>query len=506
MGDFQTCTVTITNQADIESGSLSSCPENASRYINIRNATNVLNFTNLTETDYIDVAQSPQLETLDFPQLTSLQYLTVNGATTLSSILLRQLASLPSDIQEDGSYTLPTPFSAINITGCPNLIDLDIQETTGLHVLALRDVSLSSLKPNITSVVILDTDSCLGLPDLRSTRNFHLIGAGIQGCFLFPDLTSALNFTLTNITPSEVTFGQAALTVTDTLTLESSVVNSNYDNTLKLDSVASVGSNAFITSNSNAHIEFDSLVSVKGNLSIKNNQNCTFDFDHLGDVGNLLLIDNPNTTLPTFPSLARANSIHLRGYIDKSNIFPALTSVSDRVIIEALNDDFNCSKLVSQYRAGTIPNLSCNGTSNGTESSSSAPSSSSTPPAPDDSLSQGAKAGIGVGVAVGVLGAAVAIIWLVLRFKIQLKKLSQRNPTPPPIGDEDSIQKQENEAQGAIQEKPDDQIHEIGEHVKIHQVEGRMIIQENQGNGIHELASIPSELPGNPVQRTSGPV
>ncbi|KAF2963832.1 hypothetical protein GQX73_g9742 [Xylaria multiplex] len=505
MGDFQTCTVNITNQADIESGSLSSCPENAYRYINIRNATSVLNFTNLTETDYIDVAQSPQLEILDFPHLTSLRYLAVNGATALESILMRQLSSLPSDIHEDGSYTLPIPFSAINITECPNLLELNIQNTTGLHVLALQNVSLSSLNPNITSVVILETDSCLGLPDLRSTRDFHLTGTGAQGCFLFSDLSSAHNFTLTSISPSEVVFGQAALTVIDTLTLESSVVTSDYDNTLKLDSVASVGSNAFITSNANAHIEFDSLVSVKGNLSIKNNQNCTFNFDNLGDVGNLLLMDNLNTTLPTFPSLARANSIHLRGYIDKSNIFPALTSVSDSVIIEALNDDFNCSKLVSQYQAGTIPNLSCNGTSNGTGSNSGEPSSSPSP-APNDSLSQGAKAGIGVGVAVGVLGAAVAIIWLVLRFKIQLKKLSQRNPTAPPIGDNGAAQKQEHEVQGAIQEKPDDQIHQIGESTKINQAEGRMIIQENQGNGVHELASMPSELPGNSVQRTPGPV
>ncbi|KAJ2992828.1 hypothetical protein NUW58_g2036 [Xylaria curta] len=501
-GHLQACNITISDQADIEDGRLSSCPSHTPLYVSVRNATNILNFTGLTVASRIDVTHSPQLRVLDFPQLKRLDSLFVNEANDLSSVFLQQLSSLPPKIYDDGSYSLGDS-SAINITGSPSLTQIDLQAATGLHVLALRDVLRlsSSLNPNITSVVILESNACAGLPALASVRNLHLIGRHITNCFQLAGLTSVLNFTLTNIGPREITFGQTALAVTDTLVLESSVVDPSYlDSTLDLSPVTSVGGNAFITSNENLHIDLDTLDSVKGNLSINNNQNCTFSFNHLGEVGNLLLTDNLNTVLPSFPSLARANNIHLRGHIDQSNIFPALTRVSGTVTIEAWNDDFNCSKLTSQHQEDIISNLNCNGTNNGTQASSGGLAPSPTPPPPDNGLSQGVKAGIGVGVTVGVLGAAIALVWLILRFKIRVKELSQRRSALPPT-----------ENGGVSEPQPDEQIHEIDERMPtwMHQVEGRMIIHENPGNDIHELPSTQSGFPGGPalqVNKAAGPL
>ncbi|RWA07942.1 hypothetical protein EKO27_g7148 [Xylaria grammica] len=363
---------------------------------------------------------------------------------------MRQLLSLPSKIYTNGDYTLPavgyghTATSVINITGSPSLYEIDLQAATGLHVLELRDVPPWS-NPNITSVVMLEANS----------------------------------------------------------SLESSVVApSAYDLTLKLSPIASVGSNAFVTSNENVHIELGNLASVRGNLSIHNNRNCTFDFDHLTEVGNLLLVDNQDTPLPSFPSLARVNTIHLRGHIDKTNIFPALTSVSDTVTIEAWNDDFNCAKLVSQHLEGTIPNLICNGTNNGTETSNGGPASWPLLPPPAYSLSEGAKAGIGVGGIAGVLGAVIAIIWLVLRFKIQLKELSQKDLALRPVEGEDAASIQGPESREIIQEMPYDPIYELQGRVQAHLADGRMVALENPGDEIHELPSTVAELPSTPALRT----
>ncbi|KAI0412922.1 hypothetical protein F5X98DRAFT_379268 [Xylaria grammica] len=393
-------------------------------------------------------------------------------------------------------------MTVINITGCPSLGEIGLQAATGLHVLELRDVPPWS-NPNITSVVMLETNSCMRLSSLGSVRNLHLIGKNIQNCFLFPSLTSVFNFTLTNISPLEISWGQEALTITDTLALESSVVApSAYDLTLKLSPIVSVGSNAFVTLNENVHIELGNLASVKGDLSIHNNRNCTFDFDHLTEVGNLLLVDNQDTPLPSFPSLARVNTIHLRGHIDKTNIFPALTSVSDTVTIEAWNDDFNCAKLVSQHLEGTIPNLICNGTNNGTKTSGGGPASWPFLPPPAYSLSEGAKAGIGVGGIAGVLGAVIAIIWLVLRFKIQLKELSQKDLALRPVEGEDAACIQGPESRGIVQEMPYDPVYELEGRVQAHLADGRMVALENPGDEIHELPPTVAELPSTPALRT----
>ncbi|TRX88008.1 hypothetical protein FHL15_011110 [Xylaria flabelliformis] len=148
--------------------------------------------------------------------------------------------------------------------------------------------------------------------------------------------------------------------------------------------VITVGPDLNITSNTNVNLTFDALTSV-GGLSVYNNTNGGFKFNKISTVGSMLLVDNVNTTLLWFPALTRANNIHKRGYIDTSvgpNIFPALQSVPGTVVIEAWNDDFNCSK-------------SNNGTNNGTDATSSEP---------NQVLSQGAWGGIGVAIGIVVIG------------------------------------------------------------------------------------------------------
>ncbi|KAI1290691.1 hypothetical protein F5Y03DRAFT_401066 [Xylaria venustula] len=314
--DSNFCEITITNQADIESGSIPSCAENETISISIRNATGVLNFTALTEAYVIEISDSPQLEILDLPALQSLYALISNGAKDLSSISLGQLTS-PAPIFYSGGYW--SPAIELNINGSPSLTQIDLQDATSLNSLTLRDVPILGFNnPNITSIFTVESDTCFHLPALVSAGNIHLIGRGLEDCFGLEKLASVLNFTLTSISPSVLSFGQAVLTVTDTLVVESSVPNPSADKyTLELNPITSIGGSGFVSSNANLHIELGNLNSVKGNLSLNNNQNCTFNFDQLEEVGSLMLMDNPNTFLPSFPSLLRADSIHLRGLINE---------------------------------------------------------------------------------------------------------------------------------------------------------------------------------------------
>ncbi|KAI0913083.1 hypothetical protein F4823DRAFT_559349 [Ustulina deusta] len=173
---------------------------------------------------------------------------------------------------------------------------------------------------------------------------------------------------------------------------------------------------------------------------MNSNKNYTFDSDPLEEARNPLLMDNP-----TYPP----------------SIFPVLTGVSDKVTIEAWNYGFNRSKLVSQHQRSIIPSLSCNRTDNGTGTESGGPSSSPSPPSSDNSLTQGAKAGAGVGVTVGVLCATIVIVLLVPRFQIRLYEFSKRRAISPPAENRNAVKIQEPEAQETLQEKPDDQIHQV---------------------------------------------
>ncbi|KAI1171141.1 hypothetical protein F4777DRAFT_70207 [Nemania sp. FL0916] len=468
MDSIEGCNITITDQTDIERGPFSSCPNHRSLYIRVRDATETLNFKSLDTAGVIDVSQSPQLQVLDFPQLKHLEALIIKEATALSKILLGQLTSSPPSI-DDGGFSL---------NGADHLANV-----TGLHLFELQDVALPSWwNSNITSVVGIESDTCVAFPALERTRNIHLIGTVSANCQLLTNLVSVYNFTLTGISPDEITFGRAALNILDTLVLESSIVNTTYySHTIGLGPITSVGSNAFITSNENAHIDLYSLNSIRGNLSISENRNCEFNFDHLMEAGNLLLLDNQGTSLPSFPSLARANNIHLRGQIDHFNMFPALTSVSGAVIVEPWNSNFNCSQLVSQYDKGVIGALRCNGTNNETQTITGS-----------KITSQGAKISIGVGATILVLATAKVCAWLFLYIKTRLKYLSHKGYTPLHHEQRNMIDLEEFDNRDVSQELPDDQVYEAGESESelIHQLDGTMIIQEIPGHDVaYELPS-----------------
>ncbi|KAI0449348.1 hypothetical protein F5B21DRAFT_520333 [Xylaria acuta] len=251
----------------------------------------------------------------------------------------------------------------------------------------------------------------------------------------------------------------------------------NY-NEIQLGRVGTVGGDLNIISNGNVHIAYDGLTEVGRSLSIRNNTNCTFNFDKVSNISSLLFTDNVDTKLPLFTALERAQNIHIHGRIDTSigpNIFPALKYVPGNVTVEAVNDDFDCSKLVSQWKEDhIIHNLKCSGQNNETEtpipkSNNGTNTSIPTPiPTSNQSLPAGAWAGIGVGVSIAAIGILGALIWLIIHFRNRLRTL-ERERAQKPEEDESSnepeqpqiFQMQEVCGRGIFREKPDDPLVEM---------------------------------------------
>ncbi|KAI6091790.1 hypothetical protein F4821DRAFT_280149 [Hypoxylon rubiginosum] len=238
--------------------------------------------------------------------------------------------------------------------------------------------------------------------------------------------------------------------------------------TIDMGQVISIGLNASIASNANTTLNFGNLTTVGKSITVINNTDCTIDLDRLIRVGNLSILDNINTTLPTFPALERAENIHLRGYINTStehNIFPALLRATGTVFIEPWND-FNCSKLVSQQQNGIIASLICDGTDNSTLTATAQPNV--TPSAPPARLSKGAWAGIGIGIGVFTIGSIIAIACCTMYLRrllkdVQLVKVLRANLNSPQEGPHQQHVEGWHEAdgQGILREKPDDHIREI---------------------------------------------
>ncbi|KAI1114296.1 hypothetical protein F5Y14DRAFT_415319 [Nemania sp. NC0429] len=502
--------VTITTQADIANLRIASpgCHNN----ITVINAEPTLTFDNITVVNGVYVRDSPNLKVLSFPDLIRLSALAIHDAPTLLNISLPSIVSVGVLPFGENGWQVPQVSAApaadlslivANIHNAPALKTIDFQFFSGLFGLELVGAdSLASYYPKssgyplittmINSSQTLSLDGCFDLGDLKFAQFVRLVGR--TGCYYnLRNWRSAFNLTLVNTALSYLDISHPFL-VNGTLEANSLHVPDNTPPASPaLSFISSIGYNANLTSNSNVDLSLDEVETLPGSLFVRNNTNCTLSFSKLSDVtGNISMIDNSDSMLPWFPNLRRAADIHLRGNIITPNIFPALTSIPGTVIIEAWNSDFNCSKLVSQHLDGIIPNLSCNGTNNETEASSGAPA-----------LSQGAKAGIGVGAAVGLLGAATAIIWLVLWYKIRLKEASQRNLTPLPGENKNAANIQQPGAQWAIHEKPDDQVHQIEGRAQIQQMEGRMIIQENPGAERYELHSEAAREPVASEQRAS---
>ncbi|KAI1142104.1 hypothetical protein F5Y05DRAFT_422320 [Hypoxylon sp. FL0543] len=401
---------------------------------------------------------------------------------------------------------------SLNITGTPSLTTFTIQNATYFIDLVLVDsgtdnveglpTGLTNALETVDTAVSIQTDRCVGFYRLRSLYELRLHAQA--GCdYFLKTLTSIDNFTLTNA--ADISLGLSSLKINGSMILENSVLPSGVNdlapvagtgNTIDLSQVTSAGWDLNITSNSNVDIDFGQLESVDRNLAIQNNTNCTFNFRQLTKVGNLLTTDNPNTTLPIFSNLERADNIHLRGYIDTSdgpNIFPALTYVPGTVMIEAWNSDFNCSKLVAQWHDRIINNLTCNGTDNGGNTADGTGNIIDTSSSESrSSLSQGAWAGIGVAVGIVVLAAIATMTWLVVYFKRRLHKLEIAHPPQSPQahpGEEPAplyqSERAEIETAPIIREKPDDHVREI--YVP-------PTVAEKPNDEVYEMATEPTEL------------
>ncbi|KAI1123395.1 hypothetical protein F5Y10DRAFT_251893 [Nemania abortiva] len=277
--------------------------------------------------------------------------------------------------------------------------------------------------------IYAETSQILSFPKLSNVIYLE----SNAGNFYFPQLSVASNATFTShIIPANL---PQSLQVTHNLTIRHNggerFTSLKLDGTVTSDyewNIQSVGTDFVVSEISNATIILSNLTSVGNSLWVNNSVNSTFAFPDLRNVGTLVMEGNGNSPLPgDLRSLEFADSIVLKGPIDTSssgNIFPSLKLVKGSVTIEVWNDDFNCSKLVSQQMDGLIGHLSCNGTDiNMPVMPSQAPQTG----AANKGLSQGAWAGIGVGIAIFVIGLAALLIWAFLYFRSRIRQMEKQH-------------------------------------------------------------------------------
>ncbi|KAI0805712.1 hypothetical protein GGR55DRAFT_690422 [Xylaria sp. FL0064] len=449
------CTTTVSNQSDADGLASSSCPN-----IDISGAEDTLIIRNRTSIGTLVIRDSPKLETLSVPQVSSLASIVIDHADSLAVVSLPMLSSGTFAYIANDSYGVSgNSIFNLTITSAPNLTAVHLQNSTSYGELIVSDISpYIGLGENTTSANKIQTDVCLNLSHLQDVGELQISGAEMCSYDLFR-LWSIGKLTIFNGSSiSSAIFADIdespAIQVNDSMTIEPS---------LPPDPVWPGN-----------EIAFTRIVSI-GSISLSHNTNCTFDFSQVSDATRINLLDNVDTLLPLFPRLQAVENIHLRGNIDTSgrpNIFPSLILARGNVTIEPWNSDFNCSKLVSQWNDGVIHTLSCNGTGNGTVTSTPTPSATSTSGAGGStSLSASALAGIGVGAGVFMLLVILAVIWIVVHYKHQVKTLERRQlPLESPPGDRklsgiyqaDVAGTHEAEGAGIIREKPDDHVIGVG--------------------------------------------
>ncbi|KAI0397654.1 hypothetical protein F5Y17DRAFT_319365 [Xylariaceae sp. FL0594] len=429
------CHVTVTNQQQAEN--LTDCET-----IDIQDATGTLNFTNLERTLTITGQQIPELMAMNFPKLGSFGSLQLSDVASLTAMTFPMLEPSDLRISPDGFSGRGSIYN-INITGAPNLQSIS-WNVTFFGSIVMWDISeFSDFGSDlIQEAVQCRINTCHRFDSLTAVTDLHIYGA--RQCYYSLDrLSSVGNLILENggsahlTTLTESGGAVTPVRVNDSMVLESASADGIYENReLDLGLISTIAKDLTAKSNSDININFDGLTDVGANFAVFNNTNCEFKFGHISSVSNLMVFNNTNctfdfgqvesatnlsfyenveTVLPLFPRLENVGNVRLQGQLDTSNgpnIFPALRLASGNVVIEASNSDFNCSKLVSQWRDNVIHTLMCNGTDNGTETASSIQNG---PATSSPRLRTPALAGIGV--AAGLVGLALvgAVIWLCLR-------------------------------------------------------------------------------------------
>ncbi|KAI1422510.1 hypothetical protein F5Y12DRAFT_717298 [Xylaria sp. FL1777] len=484
------CISTITNQSDADRLS-PYCSD-----IHISGAVGTLTIRNRTAIGNLVVDDSPELEILNFPQVLSMDAMAISHADSLTTVSLPRFSGGTIEYIANGSFSgTGVPFS-LNITSAPKLTYL--QAPIYYSNLVLNNITpYSGIGTNVTAAIRIQNNACISLPQLQDVGELQITGRlGGAFCDYSLDLLRSIgNLTILNASDVSGTIfnninGFPSIQVNDSLIMEPSISPDPrvFGDEIGFSRISTVGNNLEISSLSSHSIIFDRLTGVGGSISLSNNTNCSFNFNQVSHATRIDMLDNEETLLPLFPELKTVGNIHLRGNIDTSggpNIFPSLAFVPGTVTIEAWNDDFNCSKLVSQWNDGIIHDLFCNGTANGTVTSTPTPTPTPTPSTTatpgtniSNSLSPGALAGIGVSVGAVVLLGTVAIVWLVLHYKHRLKSLEKaqlpaspfnRQESPGDVLQTDVSGTHEVDGAGIIREKPDDHI--IGEVPDDHIVE-----------------------------------
>ncbi|KAI0545606.1 hypothetical protein F4679DRAFT_560587 [Xylaria curta] len=464
-------TFIITNQTDIDDGPLQRCPDSRLSTINVRDATGTLTFSNLTYTQEISVQDSPRLEILDLPDLDVSDILTIDQAISLTNISLPHLGSSFNCSEEH-------VLIFFRITNAPSLVDISLRDLNCLLWVELSDVGkppkhkfqFDSRNMSVGSII---TDVCLDLGGLTSAGTLQLSGERCD--YQMGKLTSVQNLLLNRtvgdlyVDPVGRTSTISPVRVEADMVLESTVNRDGSKNEISLRRIETIGGDLNITSHDNVHIAYDDLTGVGKSLYLSNNTNCTFNFKSVSTVDSFLFADNVDTMLPSLSSLERAENIHVNGLIDTSigpNIFPALRSALN-VTVNASNDDFDCSELVSQRDSKIIHNLQCVGKNN-------QPSS--------QGLTTGEWAGIGVSTGVVAIGILGALIWLIIHYRRRVKTLETEKAHRP-------------EENGWFKEPDQSHISQLQE------VCGRGIFREKPDDPLVEMPTQPAELPMRPHSR-----
>ncbi|KAI3335196.1 hypothetical protein F4824DRAFT_501158 [Ustulina deusta] len=386
--------ITISSQSDINNGPLSSFGSgDAYLLLYIKGVTGTLNFTNITTLFRVSVEESPSLEVLEFPQLVSLHELFIHDATSSYSVSAAHL----------NNTAYPSHPFLLDVSGAPEFVFLDIQfpisdHDSYVYYETSNHTSYITTFSDTTKLDDLETNSCLSLESLEDVVHFDLTGQA--GCnYYLLSLKSVGDLNITNAANIALSgpYGEAvpSIHVNASMSLSDSAWVPPNDgeghlftpnNGLPIDfsRIESGGDYLNIFSNANVKINFNGLTSVGTTLNISNNTNCAFNFNRISEMVDLVTFGN--------------------------NLFPALNFVSGNVVVEALNPDFDCSKLVSQHNEGTIPHLACNGMNNGTNATT------ASKPKDGTVLSAGAYAGIGIGSGVVLLDVGPPYIGGVLEF------------------------------------------------------------------------------------------